>query len=343
MQLPKGINAEITLRKYSHFIHKVRLFQLSNASFALSTMRSVRPVVCMAGDHVVRVGELAEAMYFVRRGVVKVVCADDEEVAISYLSEGCYFGEIGVLAKGLRSASVVALTNCTLFEIKKEELLELLSKFTKHKNFLILVAQQRLETTFTRDLKPSDNEGNFSAVKNAKLERPVKAKEPLWIDVVWAVVVFSSFLWSTCYTFLALSFNIDIMMYGAVLVVDIASVAVYILDLIFQAKRLENAVSLRMLIELLATLPIDYIYLASGNYINWLRFIRFLKVVRLPSVNLQLKPRFSSPHVYNIACLVLFSLISSHIFACILHVLASHEYTRGGRFDHGCLVLCTHV
>ncbi len=105
----------------------------------------------------VRKGELAHTMYFVKKGILKTVCADNEEVVISYMAKGCYFGEIGVLLGGKRSVSVIAHTNCVLLVITKDDLLPILEQYPAHKLFLESVGRQRLTTTNTDDLHDDNN------------------------------------------------------------------------------------------------------------------------------------------------------------------------------------------
>lgn len=56
----------------------------------------------MAGDYVVEVGDIADEMYFIKNGLVEVQATDNQTI-IAYLSEGGYFGEIGLLLTGTRS------------------------------------------------------------------------------------------------------------------------------------------------------------------------------------------------------------------------------------------------
>lgn len=100
-----------------------------------------------------------------------------------------------------------------------------------------------------------------------------------------------------------------------------------------------SRVRVKTVVELMAALPIDYVYLVSGSYLNSLRFMRLLKAVRLPDSNAKLRAWFSNYHIYNIIRLITFSLLFTHISACIYHVVAKYEYDTGGRFDHTSFVL----
>ena len=58
--------------------------------------KCLKPKLCLTDNYVVQVGEVATKMYFVKSGIVKVFASDDKTV-IAYMSEGTYFGEVGVL------------------------------------------------------------------------------------------------------------------------------------------------------------------------------------------------------------------------------------------------------
>jgi CRP-like cAMP-binding protein len=94
----------------------------------------------MAGDYVCSKGEIANHMYFVKKGFVEVI-ATDRKTVIAYLSEGSYFGEIGCLITGTRSTYVKAKTSCIFLSITKEELLKTLANFPEQLKFLKAVSR----------------------------------------------------------------------------------------------------------------------------------------------------------------------------------------------------------
>ena len=83
--------------------------------------RSFTPQICLQEDCVVEVGQVATKMYFIQRGIVQIL-ATDNKTAIAFQSQGCYFGEIGVLLTDKRSCSVRAVTMCIFMTIRKEDL-----------------------------------------------------------------------------------------------------------------------------------------------------------------------------------------------------------------------------
>ena len=86
-------------------------------------------------------GTIGSKMYFVQEGIVDIVLATGE-VATS-LSDGSYFGEICLLTKARRVASVRAETYCNLYSLHKEHFNEVLESYPFMKRAMESVAAER--------------------------------------------------------------------------------------------------------------------------------------------------------------------------------------------------------
>jgi CRP/FNR family cyclic AMP-dependent transcriptional regulator len=75
------------------------------------------------GEQVVRSGESADALLILLTGRAKVSNFDEEgrEIILAWLGPGEFFGEMGLIDGSSRSASVVAVENCELLTIGKQE------------------------------------------------------------------------------------------------------------------------------------------------------------------------------------------------------------------------------
>lgn len=89
-----------------------------------------------------RYGDLADCMYFVRSGQVEVL-ATDGRTRIAVLTQGAYFGEIGLLLTDRRTVSVRALTLCQLEVLEKEKFMLIAKSFPETFKFLRKIAKQR--------------------------------------------------------------------------------------------------------------------------------------------------------------------------------------------------------
>lgn len=139
-------------------IRKVKFFNLGNPNFVLTIARHLYPKTCQEGELVLRAGEIADEMYFIKKGRVEVL-ASDYDTGIAILEEGAYFGEVGLLITGNRTVSIRALSNCIFACLSKERFDTIMGLFDDQKKVLMKVAKQRLRTTKPTDLNwaPVDN------------------------------------------------------------------------------------------------------------------------------------------------------------------------------------------
>jgi MFS family permease len=84
-----------------------------------------------AGETVIREGEPADALYVVRSGELDVVARrgeNQEESVVNRMEAGDYFGEIGLIQKTPRTATVRALTDCELLRIPGDDFLAVINQ-----------------------------------------------------------------------------------------------------------------------------------------------------------------------------------------------------------------------
>lgn len=105
---------------------------------------SVELVRFAPGQMIARQGEAADSFYLVRIGFVKVFEEyPGGELVLAYLSRGDYFGEIGLLGGGLRTASCTALDHVELVRISGDDFREMVARFPAVRSGLEAVAAER--------------------------------------------------------------------------------------------------------------------------------------------------------------------------------------------------------
>jgi Fe-S-cluster-containing hydrogenase component 2 len=72
------------------------------------------------------------------------------ELVLAYLGRGNYFGEIGLLRDGRRTATVTALDHVELVRISGDDFQEMVQRFPEIRHSLEAVAQERLEQNRTK-------------------------------------------------------------------------------------------------------------------------------------------------------------------------------------------------
>jgi len=96
------------------------------------------------GQMIAQQGEAADSFYLVRIGFVKISEAyPGGELVLAYLSRGDFFGEIGLLGGGVRTASCTALDHVELVKISRDDFREMVARFPGVRSGLEIVVAER--------------------------------------------------------------------------------------------------------------------------------------------------------------------------------------------------------
>jgi CRP-like cAMP-binding protein len=112
---------------------------------------SVELVRYAPGQVIAQQGEAADCFYLVRIGFVKISEQyPGGELVLAYLSRGDYFGEIGLLGGGMRTATCTALDHVEVVKISGDDFREMVERFPSVRTGLEAVAAERHEANAQR-------------------------------------------------------------------------------------------------------------------------------------------------------------------------------------------------
>lgn len=120
----------------------------------------------MAGDMIIRFGDVFNEFYIIKSGRVEIIAADGS-TRLAILEDGAFFGEVAYFTTGKRSCSVKAMTDCKFLVLKREKFESILKIFPEEKMFLMKIARQRNKTSNKYDL-PSLTEVTLFFIKKKK-------------------------------------------------------------------------------------------------------------------------------------------------------------------------------
>jgi CRP-like cAMP-binding protein/Fe-S-cluster-containing hydrogenase component 2 len=133
-------------RALDNHLRSVREFAELPAEFINYLRERVELVSFEPGDAICRQGDEADSFYLIRLGFVKVSQQHPGgELVLAYLGRGQYFGEMGLLAGGTRTASCTALDHVEVVRITKADFQLLVEGFPQIKAQLEQVAEKRAE------------------------------------------------------------------------------------------------------------------------------------------------------------------------------------------------------
>lgn len=127
----------------------------ADPSFVSDVVTRLRYEFFQPGDVIITEGAVGRKMYFIQSGTVKIVLGGTQ--FLGTLSEGTYFGEICLLTKTTRSASVIAETYCDLFSLSVEHFNQVLAQYPAMRSSLVTLATERIAQNSAFHPTESDN------------------------------------------------------------------------------------------------------------------------------------------------------------------------------------------
>uniref|UniRef100_A0A8C1NLW6 Hyperpolarization activated cyclic nucleotide-gated potassium channel 4 n=1 Tax=Cyprinus carpio TaxID=7962 RepID=A0A8C1NLW6_CYPCA len=141
-ELSEPLREEIINFNCRKLVASMPLFANADPSFVTSTLTKLRFEVFQPGDYIIREGTIGKKMYFIQHGVVSVLTKGNNETK---LSDGSYFGEICLLTRGRRTASVRADTYCRLYSLSVDNFNDVLEEYPMMRRAFETVALDRLD------------------------------------------------------------------------------------------------------------------------------------------------------------------------------------------------------
>ncbi|XP_067871296.1 potassium/sodium hyperpolarization-activated cyclic nucleotide-gated channel 3 [Heterodontus francisci] len=141
-ELSDPLREEIVNFNCRKLVASMPLFANADPNFVTSMLTKLLFEVFQPGDYIIREGTIGKKMYFIQHGLVSVLTKGNKETK---LSDGSYFGEICLLTRGRRTASVRADTYCRLYSLSVDHFNEVLEEYPMMRRAFETVALDRLD------------------------------------------------------------------------------------------------------------------------------------------------------------------------------------------------------
>lgn len=115
--LSDDLRSQLVLHLNRDVVSKIGFFATQDDACVSYLMGILDPEFCTPGEYVFKEGQVGRHMYFLVKGAAEVVfkAGTSEEQVVATLLEGSYFGEIAMLTRSKRAASIRAKTYMSLF------------------------------------------------------------------------------------------------------------------------------------------------------------------------------------------------------------------------------------
>ncbi|KAG1925111.1 potassium/sodium hyperpolarization-activated cyclic nucleotide-gated channel [Pimephales promelas] len=141
-ELNEPLREEIVNFNCRKLVASMPLFANAEPNFVTAMLTKLRFEVFQPIDYIIREGTIGKKMYFIQHGVVTVITKGTVGLK---LSDGSYFGEICLLTRGRRTASVRAETYCRLYSLSVDNFNEVLEEYPMMRRAFETVAIDRLD------------------------------------------------------------------------------------------------------------------------------------------------------------------------------------------------------
>ncbi|KAI5930972.1 potassium/sodium hyperpolarization-activated cyclic nucleotide-gated channel 2 isoform X1 [Manis javanica] len=176
-ELSGPLREEIVNFNCRKLVASMPLFANADPNFVTAMLTKLKFEVFQPGDYIIREGTIGKKMYFIQHGVVSVLTKGNKEMK---LSDGSYFGEICLLTRGRRTASVRADTYCRLYSLSVDNFNEVLEEYPMMRRAFETVAIDRLDrigkknSILLHKVQHDLNSGVFNNQENAIIQEIVK-------------------------------------------------------------------------------------------------------------------------------------------------------------------------
>lgn len=141
--LPREMKAYIMRLIHLDHLLQCEHFSECSVTFLHAVCLLVRPDVCLAGDLIVRQGDVGSHVYIITRGVAQIVDLETMDVK-GKLNKGDMFGEVALFSLGVRTVSVRAKTFVHVLRIDCDQFVDVLIYFPDELEKFKSLASRRL-------------------------------------------------------------------------------------------------------------------------------------------------------------------------------------------------------
>ncbi|CAF1238832.1 unnamed protein product [Didymodactylos carnosus] len=142
VELSERLRLDVVNYNCRSLVSSVPFFATADPHFVSDVVTKLRFEVYQPGDLIIVEGTIGDKMYFIQEGIVDIIKSDGE--VLTTLSDGSYFGEICLLTRAKRVASVRCVSYCNLYSLHADQFNAVLELYPLMRRTMESVAAERL-------------------------------------------------------------------------------------------------------------------------------------------------------------------------------------------------------
>ena len=148
--LPVPLKVSVSLFLNKEIIENVPIFKGASADLVTELILNLKPVVYTPGDYIMKAGEVGFDMFFISKGAVDVLSADEKTIYAT-LNAGQFFGEIALLLSTPRTATIKAKEFSDLYRLEKDAFDRVIARYPEFAKSINELVEQRRAEIATRE------------------------------------------------------------------------------------------------------------------------------------------------------------------------------------------------
>jgi hypothetical protein len=146
--LPTPFRLDILRYVTRELLDKVPLFKYCSPALKDVLLMALKPQTFAPDGYIVREGEVGKEIYFISRGKVEIT-SNEGHNSHGTLEGGDYFGDLSLILREKRTASVRALTYCELFKLDRTDFNRIKDEYPEFRDVLTKMSSEKTGKTST--------------------------------------------------------------------------------------------------------------------------------------------------------------------------------------------------
>jgi hypothetical protein len=146
--LPTPFRLDILRHVTRELLGKVPLFKYCSPALKNVLLMALKPQTFAPGSYIAREGEVGKEIYFISRGKVEITTNEGKN-SHGTLAGGDYFGNLSLILREKRTASVRALTYCEIFMLGRDDFNRIKDEYHEFRDILTKMSSEKADKVST--------------------------------------------------------------------------------------------------------------------------------------------------------------------------------------------------